>query len=177
MWTKTHHYLYYSPTVLDQACSLLCFSFVLLRGWHLARICGAVGRLEWVQCAWHAGLDVGNDQPLQALHEDRGERDRELVIWACHLVFVGQWDDDGLHKAGGDYSLGQGQVEDVWDARRLCDYSLCWVFFMSASERESTLSSGAARVFLNGLVLSASKRVQYIMCYIHRWIPQMDFPL
>uniref|UniRef100_A0A8C8J6U5 Protein CMSS1 n=1 Tax=Oncorhynchus tshawytscha TaxID=74940 RepID=A0A8C8J6U5_ONCTS len=30
-----------------------------------------VDKLEWIQCAWHAGLDVGHDQPLQALHDDR----------------------------------------------------------------------------------------------------------
>ena len=32
---------------------------------------GAVGKLDLVQCAWHAGLDVGHDQPLEALHDDR----------------------------------------------------------------------------------------------------------
>ena len=61
---------------------------------------------------------MGHDQPLKALHDDRGERDGALVIWACNLVFLGHRDDGGLLKAGGDYSLGQGQVEYVQEVDR-----------------------------------------------------------
>ena len=76
--------------------------------------CGSVGvvdKMDWVKCACHADLDVGHDRPLEALHDDRGESNGSIVIWASHLVFLGHWDDGGLRKAGGDYSLGQ--VDDV----------------------------------------------------------------
>ena len=43
---------------------------------------------------------------------DRGDCDRAIVIWTFYLVFLGHWDDGGLLEAGGDYSMGPGQVED-----------------------------------------------------------------
>ncbi|KAM9504271.1 uncharacterized protein ACWYII_001118 [Salvelinus alpinus] len=33
---------------------------------------GELGKLEWVQCEWHAGLDVGHYQPLETLHDGWG---------------------------------------------------------------------------------------------------------
>jgi hypothetical protein len=63
---------------------------------------GVVGKLQWVQCAWHAGLEL--------LHDDWGECDGAIVIWAYHLALLGHWDNGGLLEAGGDYSLRKGKV-------------------------------------------------------------------
>ena len=75
----------------------------------------AVGKLEWVQCAWHAGLAMGHDQPLEALQDHIGEHDGTIVICACHVVIFGHW---GLLKASRDYSLGQEQVKDFREDAR-----------------------------------------------------------
>jgi hypothetical protein len=85
--------------------------------------CGSVrmvGKLKWVPCAWHAGLDVGHNQPLEARNDDTGECDRAIVIWASQLGFLWQWDDGDLLEESEDYSPGQGQFEDVReDGRQL----------------------------------------------------------
>ena len=87
------------------------------------------------------------------------------VIWAYHLVFLGHWDDGSLLEAGGDYSLGQGQVEDVREhARQLVSrhwrhgQGCSFESFSRQPRRAKAPGRLEQRVFLDDSVLSASKR-------------------
>ena len=74
---------------------------------------------------WHKsqceGGAVANPHSLWSARQEVQDPDAEdgvqtqmvIDIWARHLVFLEHWDNGGLLKADVDYSLGQGQVENV----------------------------------------------------------------
>jgi len=61
-----------------------------------------------------AVFDVVHNQPLEALHDYRGEGYRSIVIQACHCGGFGNGDDCGGLQAGRDHCLLEGGVEYVF---------------------------------------------------------------
>ena len=45
-----------------------------------AIFCGSVGAVGKLECAWNTGLDVGHNQPLEALNDDGGECNGARVL-------------------------------------------------------------------------------------------------
>jgi len=59
------------------------------------------------------GVDVGHDQPLEALHDHGSQCQWSVVIEACCLCFLRDGDDGGFLEARRDYGLLEREVGDV----------------------------------------------------------------
>lgn len=66
-----------------------------------------------VQCRICNRLQVGQDEALQHLHDNRGQGDESVVIQACDLGLLGNGDDGRSLEASWDVTQLQRGVEDV----------------------------------------------------------------
>ena len=60
------------------------------------------------------GLDVFEDQPLQALSDGGCQCDGAVVVEVGHGCFLGNGDDAGRLQAGWYGGLCQGEIEDEY---------------------------------------------------------------
>ena len=77
------------------------------------RVLIVVGKLVAVQISGAVGLDVRENEPLKALHNDWCRGNWATVTETPDCLLFGHGDHRGRFKACGDYSLLQGQLKDV----------------------------------------------------------------